>query len=267
MLGDIAFTARVLVCSNTALAKSLNDTEQHPEACLMDTLEHLDPPIVVEPEHAPSGCVILLHGLGADGHDFQPIVSELSSALQDQIRFIFPHAPRISVTINGGMVMRAWYDITNLDGEDFDRRADEGGVRSSSSILSTLVDNQVASGIAPNRIVAAGFSQGGAIALHTALRYPHQLAGILAISTYLPLQSALVDERLTANDDTPIFLGHGSQDSMIPLSHCERTRLVLRNLGYPVETHTYPMAHSVCPEEIRDIDDWLCRVLVDPFNP
>ena len=232
----------------------------------MNNIVNLDPPIVVEPAKEASACVILLHGLGADGHDFEPVVGELSEALQERVRFIFPHAPQIPVTINGGAVMRAWYDITNMDGEDFDSRADESGVRTSSAILGDMLDAQIASGIAADRLVAAGFSQGGAIALHTALRYPLPLAGILAISTYLPLQSALAAERSEANGATPIFLGHGSQDPMIPLRYCEQSRRALREFGYPVETHTYPMAHSVCAEEIRDMDDWLCRVLLDPFN-
>lgn len=202
--------------------------------------------------------IIWLHGLGADGHDFAPIVPALRLPRSLGIRFLFPEAPFRPVTINGGMEMRAWYDIA---GSDFDRRADEEGVRESAGIVRALVDKQIARGIAAQRIVLAGFSQGGAIALYAGLRFPFRLAGILALSTYLPAPESLEAQAHPANRDVPIFLAHGSQDPMIALSLSERSRAALAALGYVVEVHTYPMPHSVCAEEIRDIGNWLSRVL------
>ena len=224
------------------------------------TLAALDPPIVVEPQSEVRASVIWLHGLGADGHDFEPIVAQLSEPLRAHVRFVFPHAPTMPVTINGGAEMRAWYDIK---GTDLDRRADADGIQFSSNILHAMLDAELEAGIAPQRVVAAGFSQGGAIALHAGLRYAHRLAGVMALSTYLPFGEELGDERQAINNDTPIFLGHGSQDPVVPLELCERSRLRLRELRYRVETHTYPMPHSVCAEELRDLDDWLTRVLLD----
>jgi phospholipase/carboxylesterase len=196
--------------------------------------------------------------LGADGHDFEPIVAELDEAVTRNVRYVFPHAPRIPVTINGGMVMRAWYDIadTNLA-----NRADESGVRASARILEGLIDEELAKGLASTRILLAGFSQGGAIALHTGVRYAKPLAGIMALSAYLPLQESVPDEIQQANRNIPIFLAHGSQDPVIPLALSEHSRQLLASLGYQVQCHTYPMPHSVCPEEIRDIGVWLEQVL------
>lgn len=221
-------------------------------------LAALDPPVVIEPPGQTNAAVVWLHGLGADGHDFEPVAAELSRGGLDRTRFVFPHAPVRPVTINGGMAMRAWYDIA---GPDLDRRADEAGVRESAGIARALVDEQIDSGLPAHRVVLAGFSQGGAIALHAGLRLPFRIAGILALSTYLPASRSLASQAHDANRDVPIFLAHGSQDPVIALSLSEHSRAVMSGLGYMVEVHTYPMAHSVCPEEVRDIASWLSRVL------
>jgi phospholipase/carboxylesterase len=211
-------------------------------------------------EMGPSGrvdlSIIWLHGLGADGHDFAPIVAELGLAAA--VRFVFPHAPPRSVTINAGMRMRAWYDIESIDAG---MREDEAGIRESAALISGLIDAQIARGVASTRIALAGFSQGGAIALHTALREPRPLAGVLALSTYLPLAATLAAERHPANAAVPIFMAHGSADPMIHLSLAERSRAALESAGYAVEWHCYPMAHAVCGEEIRDIGIWLSRLV------
>jgi len=217
-----------------------------------------DTPLIIEPDEPATASVIWLHGLGADGHDFEPIVAELGEAATRNVRYVFPHAPRMAVTINGGMEMRAWYDIVDTD---LANRADEAGVRASAGIVETLIEEELAKGLASTRIVLAGFSQGGAIALHTGLRYPKPLAGILALSTYLPLQDTLGSEADEANRSIPIFLAHGSQDPVIPLQLSERSRQLLASQGYRMQCHTYPMPHSVCPEEIRDISIWLEQIL------
>ena len=218
----------------------------------------LDPPVVVEPPKPATAAVVWLHGLGADGHDFEPVAAELGRAGLDDVRFVFPHAPVRPVTINGGMAMRAWYDIA---GPEFDRRADEEGVRESGGTARALVDEQIACGIAPRRVILAGFSQGGAVVLYAGLRFPFRIAGILALSTYLPAAKSLAAQAHDANRDVPIFLAHGSRDPVIALALSERSRAVLADLGYVVEVHTYPMPHSVCAEEIRDVANWLHRVL------
>ena len=222
-------------------------------------LAGLDPPIVVEPAKPATAAVVWLHGLGADGHDFEPVAAELGKGGgPDDVRYVFPHAPVRPVTINGGMAMRAWYDIA---GPELDRRADMEGVRASAGVSRALIDEQVARGIPTERVVLAGFSQGGAIALYAGLRFPFRIAGILALSTYLPGMESLGTEAQAANRDVPIFLAHGSQDPVIALALSERSRDAMASLGYTVETHTYPMPHSVSAEEIRDIGDWLYRVL------
>ena len=221
-------------------------------------LAGLDPPVVVEPSKPAAAAVVWLHGLGADGHDFEPVAAELGRGGLDDVRFVFPHAPVRPVTINGGMAMRAWYDIA---GTDLDRRADEEGVRESAGIARALVDEQIARGLAPERVVLAGFSQGGAIALYAGLRFPFRIAGILALSTYLPAPGSLATQAHDANRDVPIFLAHGSQDPVIALALSERSRAALAALGYVVEVHTYPMPHSVCAEEVRDVANWLHRCL------
>ena len=199
--------------------------------------------------------VIWLHGLGADGHDFEPIVPELGLPAAPRVRFVFPHAPVQPVTINGGFRMRAWYDIYN------DGRQDAAGVRASQQGVEALIEREKERGVAPHRIILAGFSQGGAIALHTGLRYPARLAGILALSTYLPLGDTLAAEAHPVNRDVPILMAHGTQDPLIPLARAAASRDALQRLGYSVEWHEYPMPHSVCAEEIRHIGAWLTRVL------
>jgi phospholipase/carboxylesterase len=202
--------------------------------------------------------VIWLHGLGADGHDFEPIVPELALPPSLPVRFVFPHAPVQAVTINGGARMRAWYDVYNLAGA---RREDDAGVRASQARVEALIARERTRGVDARRIVLAGFSQGGAIALQTALRHPERLAGIMALSTYLPLASTLAAEASAANRDVPIFMAHGMYDDLIPISRAALSRDALVAAGYRVEWHEYPMAHAVCAEEIADIGAWLRSVL------
>jgi phospholipase/carboxylesterase len=208
--------------------------------------------------NAPTASVIWLHGLGADGHDFEPIVPELRLPASLQVRFIFPHAPVRPVTLNNGMRMRAWYDIIQLGGG----AEDAVGIRASQGLVEELVRGEKKKGIAEERIVLAGFSQGGAIALHTALRYPVRLAGVLALSTYLPLASMLQGEMNAANRQTPIFMAHGEYDDVIPLRRAEQSASVLKEAGYKVEWHTYPMPHSVCADEIAHIAAFLRTTLL-----
>lgn len=211
------------------------------------------PAEIIEPKQEASASIIWLHGLGADGHDFAPIVPELG--LDDlPIRFIFPHAPERPVTVNMGYVMRAWYDITSMD---ISEGQDEAGTRESEAQIAAWIAHEEAVGIAPERIILAGFSQGGAIVLHTGLRYPRRLGGIMALSTYLPLADAVDDERHRANLDIPIFMAHGSDDPIISLSLAERSRDTLISLGHAVDWHCYPMPHSVHPQEVGDMAAWL----------
>lgn len=209
----------------------------------------------------PSAAVIWLHGLGADGHDFAGLVPELDLTDCPAIRFVFPHAPSLPVTVNGGYVMPAWYDIY---GADLVRRQDEAGIRASEKAIQALIEHEVARGILPERIVLAGFSQGCAMALHTGLRYPHKLAGLIALSGYLPLAERFPTERDLANANTPIFMAHGSQDTVVVPTRGEASRDLLSGLGYAVEWHSYPMPHSVHPREIADISHFLTRVLAKP---
>ena len=211
--------------------------------------------IEIETAPAPKAAIIWLHGLGADGHDFEPIVPELGLPESTAVRFIFPHAPVRPVAINGGARMRAWYDVT-LDGQQ-----DAGGIRASQAHVEALIARERRRGITAGAIVLAGFSQGGAMALQTGLRYPERLAGILALSAYLPLPDTLVQEASATNRDLPIFMAHGTQDPVIPLSWAKRSRDFLVGLGYAVEWHEYLMPHSVCAEEIADIGRWLPRIL------
>jgi phospholipase/carboxylesterase len=205
----------------------------------------------------PQYCVIWLHGLGADGNDFAPIVPELRLPKSPAIRFLFPHAPMRPVTINNGFVMRAWYDIL---GTDLARKEDEAGVRASQSLVEALMAREKARGIPASNMVLAGFSQGGAIALQTGLRQADRVAGIMALSTYLPIAETVAAERAAANHNVPIFMAHGLQDPMIALPHARLSRDKLNQLGYAVEWHEYMMPHSVCPEEIRDIGIWLRKI-------
>ena len=217
--------------------------------------------IEIETAPAPTASIIWLHGLGADGNDFAPIVPELNLRGAPAIRFIFPHAPLRPVTINNGQVMRAWYDISFDDLAGNARRADERGVRESQAQIGQLIDRERERGITDSNIVLAGFSQGGAIALHTGLRHPHPLAGIMALSTYLPLAGSLAQEATPANANISIFMAHGTQDPVVPYAMGKAAHAHLQQAGYPVQWHEYPMPHSVCHEEIRDIGTWLCRVL------
>ena len=213
--------------------------------------------IEVETGAKPAAAVIWLHGLGADGSDFEPVVPELGLPASKPVRFIFPNAPQRPVTINMGMRMRAWYDILQLGGG----LEDETGIRASQAQIEALMEREKTRGIPTRRIVLAGFSQGGAIALQTALRQRERLAGVLALSTYLPLARTLDKERAAINNDLPIFMAHGSFDPMIPMARAQQSRDALLALGYPVEWREYPMPHSVCPAEIADIGAFLLRLL------
>ena len=204
----------------------------------------------------PVGSVIWLHGLGADGHDFEPIVPELHLPADLPLRFVFPHAPMRPVTINGGMVMRAWYDIVTLDSEG---RADAAGVRESTAILEALIAREQERGVAAEKIVIAGFSMGGAIAINTALHTTHTLAGLMALSTYLPLPGEV--DGSSGSRELPVFMAHGSFDPMLPMQWGRLSANKLEQTGFDVEWREYPMAHAVCPQEIADIRDWLLRVL------
>ena len=219
-----------------------------------------DDPLVIETGvHKPDASVIWLHGLGADGHDFEPIVPELRLDPGLNIRFVFPHAPMMPVTINQGFVMRAWYDISSAD---IGAEPDEKGIRASAELVGELIDAQIESGIAPARIVLAGFSQGGAIVFQAGLRYPARLAGIMALSTYLPLAETLADEKSADNQDIPIFMAHGSADPVISVDLAYRSQKKLEQQGYTLEWHEYDgMAHSVSEQEIYHLAEWLEKVL------
>ncbi len=206
----------------------------------------------------PQRAVIWLHGLGADGHDFAPIVPELDLQGVPPVRFVFPHAAVQPVTINGGMAMRAWYDIV---GTDLVKREDEAGIRASAEQIEALIARENDRGIASQHIVLAGFSQGCAMALHTGLRHRQPLAGVIGLSGYLPLADRLLDERDPANLATPIFMAHGTDDPVVPLSRAEASAARLREAGHAVEWQTYPMPHAVHPREIQDIAVFLRRVL------
>jgi len=218
---------------------------------LLETVE-------IDSAGTPDGSVIWLHGLGADGHDFEPIVPELRLQGRLNLRFIFPHAPVRPVTINGGMVMRAWYDILTLDR---DGPVDEDGIRESGRQLVELIEREHERGVAYDKILLAGFSQGGAIASHTAMRFPQRVAGLMALSTYLPLQRHFADEVASqiADDfrELPIFMAHGTGDPVVPMALGERSRDLLQSNGFDIEWHEYPMAHAVCAPEIEDIRNWL----------
>jgi len=224
----------------------------------------LDPAVIIDSDFdnhraqvpAKPASVIWMHGLGADGHDFEPIVDELELPPRP-VRFIFPHAPRRPVTINGGMMMRAWYDISDAA----IRREDASGVRQSQAIVEQLIAGELARGVASTDIVLAGFSQGGAIALHTGLRHTARLAGVMALSTYLPLADTLATEASAANRDLPIFMAHGKHDPVVVPARASSSRDTLQSLGYAVQWQEYPMPHAVCPQEIVDISRWLCNVL------
>jgi phospholipase/carboxylesterase len=223
----------------------------------MERLETVE----LEPPRPARGAVVWLHGLGADGHDFEPIVPALGLPAALALRFVFPHAPRRPVSINGGQVMRAWFDIRDEGGV---RREDPDGVRDAARRVAALIDREAARGVPPGCLVLAGFSQGGAIALHAGLRQPGRLAGILALSCVLPLADALAAEGSPVARDVPIFMAHGTHDPVIPIDRGRRSRDRLLELGYAVTWREYPMPHAVCGTEVSDIGAWLAAVLGPP---
>jgi phospholipase/carboxylesterase len=214
--------------------------------------------IEVETAPQPDAAIIWLHGLGADGHDFEPIVPELVSSGSRAWRFVFPNAPVRPVTWNNGMRMRAWYDIVSIGGGAAE---DVTGFRQAESQVRELIAREVSRSIPTTRIVLAGFSQGGAVSLYVAPRLDYKLAGVMALSTYLPCESSFLAERAPANDSTPILVVHGQADPVVPMALGIKSRDFLKTHGYPVEWHHYPMPHSVCPAEIADIRRFLLRVL------
>lgn len=220
------------------------------------------PTVEIETHTPATASIIWLHGLGADGNDFAGIIPELRLPTDAAIRFVFPHAPVRPVTINGGMEMRAWYDIYGI-GPEF--REDEMGIRNSQEQVIDLIENELQKGMAPERIILAGFSQGGAIALTTGLQYHKKLAGILALSTYCPLaedfQHGHHKENRIENQSTAIFMAHGDDDTVIPISYAEDSYKMLRQMEYPVSWNQYNMQHAVCAKEIQDIHGWICKVL------
>jgi len=218
--------------------------------------------IEVETAPNPSASVIILHGLGADGNDFVPVADELDLTSVGPVRFVFPHGPTRPVTINGGYVMRAWYDILGSElGPGGVKREDEAGLRASRVLVDGLIANERSRGIAADRIVLAGFSQGCAMTFMAGLRYPERLAGLLGMSGYLPMAASTAAERSAANAGVPIFQAHGRADPVIALDRATASRDALLALGYPVEWHDYPMPHSVCAQEIADMNRWLLKVL------
>ncbi len=219
------------------------------------------PAVELEPDRPARHAVIWLHGLGADGHDFPPIVPELGLERSLSIRWVFPHAPAMPVTINGGMRMPAWFDIKNLD---FDQRYDQAGIARSAAQLTRLIERENERGVPCERIVLAGFSQGGSIALHSALRHRERLAGVVALSTFLVLHERLESERSQENLRLPIFQAHGTLDPMVTFERGVASRDRLLAAGYEVEWHEYPMAHQVCLEELADLGAWLAQRLAPP---
>lgn len=212
------------------------------------------PSIQIETAPDPRHAVIWLHGLGADGHDFEPIVPELVDSAWPPVRFVFPNAPMRPITINGGMSMRAWYDIS---GQEIAQRQDEVGIRASVVLLDELIEREVTRGVASENILLAGFSQGGAIVLSGGIRHARKLGGIIALSTYLPMAEKTDAEAAAANRNTPLFMAHGKLDPTISHALGEMSREYLLQRGYAVEWHSYPMAHQVCAEEIADLKHWI----------
>ncbi len=210
--------------------------------------------VELQPPAAATASVIWLHGLGADGNDFVPIVPELGLGERHSVRFVFPNAPQQPVTVNGGMRMPAWYDVKGVDIAD---KQDREGIEASAAQIEVLIAREIEAGIPADRIVLAGFSQGGAVALHTGLRHGTSLAGIMALSTYLPLHEALAAEADAANRGVPIFMAHGSEDPIVPITLGHNSRDLLVDAGYTVDWHEYPMAHQVCLPEIATIGRWL----------
>ena len=220
----------------------------------MELLQNIE----IETAPNPQVAVIWLHGLGADGNDFVPLVNELDLSGLPGIRFVFPHAKTMPVTINGGYVMRAWYDIT---GAELTRREDEGGLRASQRDVEALIAREKARGIPASRIILAGFSQGCAMTLQTGMRHPEKLAGMLCLSGYLPLAGVVIKERTPESLATPIFMAHGTHDNVVPFARARESKELLVSLGYQVEWHEYMMQHSLCLEEVQDISKWIRKVL------
>jgi len=222
------------------------------ESKLLSTVE-------IETGHKPQHVILWMHGLGADGNDFVPIINELTVSSKKPIRFIFPHAPERPVTINGGYVMRAWYDIY---GANISASEDETGIRDSQEAIDALIENELQSGVASTHIVLAGFSQGGAMALQAGLRQKNKLGGIMALSSYLPLSASLHHEAQAANVETPLFMAHGTHDAVVPITLATSSKEKLLQAHYAVEWHEYTMEHSVCGQEINDIDQWLQKIIL-----
>ncbi|UCC56302.1 MAG: alpha/beta fold hydrolase [Gammaproteobacteria bacterium] len=214
--------------------------------------------IEINPACAPRASILWLHGLGADGNDFAPLIPQLGIVDTLGVRVVLPHAPHQPVGINNGMVMRAWYDITATD---FRVTEDAAGIRASEALLGALMEREMERGIPAEHILLAGFSQGGAIALHTGLRYPQRLAGILVLSAYLPLAASLAAERAAANAGIPILQAHGTHDPLVPLVWAMQSRDYLEELGYRIDWREYPMQHAMCPQEVEDIRNWIVNVL------
>lgn len=221
------------------------------QTTLLDAVE-------INPAGPARAALLWLHGLGADGHDFEPLIPQLGIVEELGVRVILPHAPSRPVTINGGVRMPAWYDIP---GPDFRQGQDSAGIRASEQQLCALIEREISRGIAAEHILLAGFSQGGALVLHTGLRYPRPLAGIMSLSAYLPLADTLQAEAVAANRDVALMMAHGWQDPVVPLSLAEQSRDLLQEQGYTVAWHSYAMAHAVCPEELLDIRAWLVACL------
>ncbi len=221
----------------------------------LHTLAHL----AVETADRPSASVIWLHGLGADGHDFEPVVDQLGLPADLAVRFIFPHAPSMPITLNGGYIMPAWYDISHTD---LGIEHDHDGILRSARDIQLLIEQEQMQGIASTRIILAGFSQGAAMALHVGLRQPEALSGIMVLSGYLLLPD-LTDQFSPASKNTPLFMAHGIDDPVVPFALGDLTRRKLESLGYDIQWHSYPMAHHLCPEEIRHIGVWLTERLTD----
>jgi phospholipase/carboxylesterase len=214
--------------------------------------------VIVETGPKPTFTIIWMHGLGADGHDFEPLVPELLDDGMPSLRFLFPHAPVRAVTLNNGYPMRAWYDIIGIDrrsAEDF------AGLQSSAEAIGALIKRENGEGIPASRIAIAGFSQGGAMALHVATRYPDTLAGVIALSCYLPQSADLPAKRHKANDATPMFMAHGTQDPVVPYAMGDESRQLLQSAGYAVEWHAYPMPHGLCEQEVADIRAFLRKIV------
>jgi len=215
------------------------------------------PTVEIKTSTCPTHAIVWLHGLGADGNDFVPIVNELELLPEISVRFVFPHAPERPVSINNGYIMRAWYDIYHAD---FNIRQDESGIRGSQRAIDALIEREIQRGVPSKHILLAGFSQGGAMALQVGLRQTNSLAGIIALSCYLPLIETLATEASATNASIPIFMAHGIYDPVIPLTHAIASREKLLTANYPLEWYEYPMAHSLCEQEIVDISRWLRRV-------